>query len=86
MAPSGMSVISQYRNLTGAVPMFGKWAWGLWQCRNHYTNQQEILSVITNYHNLNIPIDNIIQDWQYWTPNPWGSHLFDTNRYPKWCK
>jgi alpha-D-xyloside xylohydrolase len=76
------SVISEYRNLTGAAPMWGKWAWGLWQCRNHYTNQTEVLGVASQYRSLNIPLDCVIQDWQYWTPNPWGSHLFDTNRYP----
>ena len=75
-------VISGYRHLTGAVPMWGKWAWGLWQCRNHYTNQTEVLGVASQYRGLNIPLDCVIQDWQYWTPNPWGSHQFDTNRYP----
>lgn len=79
-APDG--VIADYRQLTGNPPLFGKWAWGLWQCRNHYTNQTEVLNVAAAYRSLKIPLDCVIQDWQYWTPNPWGSHLFDTNRYP----
>ena len=29
-----------------------------------------------------IPFDNIVQDWQYWQRNAWGSHAFDTNRFP----
>jgi alpha-D-xyloside xylohydrolase len=80
--PEFDNVIAGYRGLTGTPPLFGKWAWGFWQCKNAYTNQQQILGVITNYQSLNIPIDGIIQDWGYWTPNPWGSHLFDSNRYP----
>jgi alpha-D-xyloside xylohydrolase len=75
-------VIADYRDLTGAAPMFGKWAWGFWQCKEHYASQQELLDVVDRYHSLHIPLDGIIQDWQYWTPNPWGSHRFDTNRYP----
>ncbi len=75
-------VIAGYRNLTGNAPLFGKWAWGLWQCRNHYTNQAEVLSVASRYRSMGIPLDCVIQDWQYWTPNPWGSHLFDATRYP----
>ena len=75
-------VIADYRNLTGAAPMFGKWAWGFWQCKEHYATQQELHDVVNRYRSLHIPLDGIIQDWQYWTPNPWGSHRFDTNRYP----
>ena len=75
-------VIGGYRKLTGAAPMWGKWAWGLWQCKNHYQTQVEVLGVASTYRADNIPLDCVIQDWQYWTPNPWGSHQFDTNRYP----
>jgi len=75
-------VIADYRDLTGAAPLFGKWAWGFWQCKEHYASQRELLDVVERYRSLQVPLDGIIQDWQYWTPNPWGSHRFDTNRYP----
>ena len=29
-----------------------------------------------------IPVDNIVQDWQYWLDDQWGSHEFDPARYP----
>jgi alpha-D-xyloside xylohydrolase len=74
-------VVSDYRDLTGAAPMFGKWAFGFWQCRERYRSQQELLDVAGWYRTNHVPLDGIIQDWQYWTPNPWGSHKFDTNRY-----
>jgi alpha-D-xyloside xylohydrolase len=76
------TVIGGYRELTGSVPMFGKWAWGFWQCKEHYASQQELLDVAARYRRMNVPLDGIIQDWQYWSPHPWGSHEFDTNRYP----
>ena len=76
-------VIANYRQLTGPAPMFGRWAWGLWQCKNHYQTQAEILGVLNTYRSMAIPLDCVIQDWQYWLPgHPWGSHLFDTNNYP----
>jgi alpha-D-xyloside xylohydrolase len=75
-------VIASYRSLTGAAPMFGKWAWGFWQCKERYKSQQELLDVVAEYRKLNIPIDGIIQDWRYWDPAPWGSHQFDATRYP----
>jgi alpha-D-xyloside xylohydrolase len=79
-------VVGDYRNLTGAAPMMGQWAWGFWQCKEHYASQQELLDVADRYRSLHIPIDGIIQDWLYWTPRPWGSHEFDTARYPNPAK
>ena len=75
-------VIASYRQLTGAAPMLGKWGWGFWQCKERYQSQQELLEVAGWYRANHVPLDGIIQDWQYWTPHPWGSHEFDTNRYP----
>ncbi len=80
--PSLDQVISDYRELTGAAPMFGRWAWGFWQCKEHYASQQELLDVAARYRQMQVPIDNIIQDWAYWNPYPWGSHRFDEKRYP----
>jgi alpha-D-xyloside xylohydrolase len=75
-------VIADYRDLTGTAPLFAKWAWGFWQCKEHYASQDELLQVAGWYREHHVPLDGVIQDWQYWAPNPWGSHRFDTNRYP----
>jgi len=80
--PAIDKVIASYRRLTGAPPMFGKWAWGFWQCRERYKSQQELTDVVARYRSMHVPIDGIIQDWQYWNPHPWGSHQFDEGRYP----
>ncbi len=77
------SVIAGYRYLTGQVPMYGKWAYGYWQSKEHYDNQQEITNVVRKYRELQIPIDNIIQDWDYWNGAPnWGSMQFDNTLFP----
>jgi alpha-D-xyloside xylohydrolase len=59
-------VIASYRELTGQAPMFGKWAYGFWQCKNRYKSQEEILGVARKYRELHIPVDNIVQDWFWW--------------------
>jgi alpha-D-xyloside xylohydrolase len=64
--------IADYRYLTGAAPMFGKWAWGFWQSKERYASQDELLWIADQYRSRHIPIDGIIQDWQYWSPGPWG--------------
>jgi len=34
--PEFDQIIAEYRQLTGAPPLFGKWAYGFWQCKNRY--------------------------------------------------
>jgi alpha-D-xyloside xylohydrolase len=80
--PAMDSVISGYRKLTGSAPMYGKWAYGLWQCKDQYQSQGEILNVVKQYRDRHIPLDNIVQDWEYWNPLPWGSHYINRERYP----
>jgi alpha-D-xyloside xylohydrolase len=72
-------VIAAYRELTGQAPMFGKWAYGFWQCKNRYKSQEEILGVARKYRALHIPADNIVQDWFWW--NRKGEFVFNKN-YP----
>jgi alpha-D-xyloside xylohydrolase len=72
-------IIADYRELTGQAPMFGKWAYGFWQCKNRYKSQDEILAVARKYRELHIPADNIVQDWFWW--NRKGDFAFNKN-YP----
>jgi alpha-D-xyloside xylohydrolase len=64
--PEFDAIISAYRDMTGAAPMFGKWAYGFWQCKNKYESQAEVLGVAHKYRELHIAVDNIVQDWFWW--------------------
>ncbi len=77
-------VIAGYRNLTGQAPMYGKWAYGYWQSKEHYDTREELLDVATKYRKLGIPIDNMIQDWDYWNGREnWSGMFFDPTLFPK---
>jgi alpha-D-xyloside xylohydrolase len=75
-------VIAGYRQLTGEAPMMPRWAFGLWQCRERYRTQKESIEVLDGFRRRGIPVDVIVQDWQYWRPAAWGSHEFDPTRFP----
>lgn len=75
-------VISGYRTLTGKAPIVPKWAMGFWQSRERYRNQDELINVVKEYRKRQIPLDNIVLDWQYWEDPKWGSHEFDVKRFP----
>jgi alpha-D-xyloside xylohydrolase len=77
--PSFDKIIASYRELTGEAPLFGKWAYGYWQCKNRYDSQQELESIAQKYRDLHIPLDNIVQDWFWW--NIMGDPVFNKN-YP----
>src|SRR5450432_196526 len=77
--PDFDKIVAAYRELTGAAPLFGKWAYGYWQCKNRYDSQKEILDVAHKYRDLHIPLDNIVQDWFWW--NTMGEPVFNKN-YP----
>lgn len=78
------AVIQEYRDLTGQAPLYGKWAYGYWQSREHYDNRQELMGVAREYRRRQIPIDNIIQDWDYWNgPQNWSGMFFDPILFPK---
>jgi alpha-D-xyloside xylohydrolase len=76
-------VISGYRQLTGPAPMYGKWAYGYWQSKEHYHTQAELMGVAEKYRRLGIPIDNMIQDWDYWNgAENWSGMFFDKTLFP----
>lgn len=76
-------VIAQIRDLTGQAPMYPLWTFGFWQSRERYKSQQGTMEVVDKYRELGIPLDGIIQDWQYWGPNSnWNSMNFDNPEFP----
>ena len=76
-------VIAGYRNLTGQAPLYGKWAYGYWQSKEHYENPDELLHVAREYRRRGIPIDNIVQDWDYWDGGEnWSQLFFDEKKFP----
>ncbi|WP_437587858.1 TIM-barrel domain-containing protein [Sorangium sp. So ce1000] len=75
-------VVAGYRTLTGPAALLPKWAFGFWQSCDRYQSQQESLDVLQQYRSRKIPIDVIVQDWQYWPGGTWGWHQFDPTRFP----
>jgi alpha-D-xyloside xylohydrolase len=75
-------VIASYRNLTGDAPMFPIWAYGFWQCRERYTSGTHLVETVKEFRKRNLPVDVIVQDWQYWGSRGWGVPQFDEKNYP----
>ncbi len=81
-------VIKEVRSLTGKAPMLPLWAYGFFQSKERYKDQDESLNVLKKYRELKVPIDVMIQDWRYWpeyngTDSAWNSQHFDPERFPQ---
>ena len=76
-------VVAQMRDLTGQVPMIPLWGFGYLQSRERYKNQDETVGVVEKYRALKVPIDGIIQDWQYWGKDSvWNAMSFEKTTFP----
>lgn len=80
--PEFERVIAGYREATGAAPLLPRWAYGFWQCRERYSSSQELLDAVDGYRSRHIPMDLIVQDWQYWGKYGWGAYQWDERFYP----
>ena len=76
------SVIAGYRAATGQAPLWPRWAYGFWQCRERYSSEQQIVATAEEFRKRGIPMDLIVQDWRYWGNHGWGAYEWDESHYP----
>jgi alpha-D-xyloside xylohydrolase len=75
--------VAQMRELTGQVPMLPLWGFGYLQSRERYKTQKELLEVVDTYRTLKVPLDGIVQDWQYWgADSTWNCMCFAPQVFP----
>ena len=75
--------IAFMRDLSGQAPMFPLWTFGYWQSKERYKSQNELVGVVNKYRELGVPLDGIIQDWQYWGNNYlWNAMEFLNSEFP----
>ncbi len=74
-------VISGYHYLTGNVSMMPRWLFGYTQSKERYVSSEDILKTLREYRRRHVPIDMIVQDWNYW-PQGWGYMKMNPKYYP----
>lgn len=79
---SADEIIASYRAVTGDVPMLPQWAFGYIHCRERFHSQEELLTTARRFRKEQIPVDLIVQDWQYWGKYGWNAMRFDEEHYP----
>lgn len=74
-------VAKGYRYLTGNVSMMPRWMFGYVQSKERYVSSEDIISTVSEYRRRHVPLDVIVQDWNYW-PQGWGYMKMDPKYYP----
>lgn len=80
--PSAAEVMGGYRELLGATPMLPIWAFGYVHCRERFHSSAEIIETLDEFRRRELPLDVIVQDWQYWGSHGWNAMRFDEANYP----
>ncbi len=75
-------IIATYRELTGAAPRMPQWALGYIHCRERFHSSAEILETANRFQQEQMPVDVLVQDWQYWGKHGWNAMRFDEDFYP----
>ena len=74
---NGDEVVQRIRELSGQATMVPLWTFGYFQSKERYKSAMETLGVLQKYRSLNVPIDCVVQDWQYWGGNnQWNAMEF----------
>jgi len=80
--PEFDQIVHEIRALTGHSPMLPKWAFGYIQSKERYVTQDELLSIVCEYRQREIPLDCIVLDWKSWSGDLWGEKILDQERFP----
>jgi alpha-D-xyloside xylohydrolase len=80
--PEADQVVNGFRTLTGTAPMLPRWAFGYAQSKERYKTAEELLAIVSEYRERQIPLDLIILDWVSWSGELWGQKSFDPERFP----
>ncbi len=80
--PTPDDVIATYRQITGPAPLMPEWAYGYIHCRERFHSSEEILNTTEEFRKRKLPLDVIVQDWQYWGKYGWNAMKFDEQYYP----
>lgn len=77
-------LVAAEHRLAGKPTLFPLWVHGYWQCRERYHSTGELCEALRTHREMGIPLDCIVQDWQYWGENEnWNSMRFDNPLYAR---
>ncbi|HEY1788414.1 MAG TPA: TIM-barrel domain-containing protein [Verrucomicrobiae bacterium] len=82
-----------YAQLTGHAPVPPRWTFGYLQSRWGWANQKYIENTLAKFHELDLPVDAFIYDFEWYTPTPdyslaaqglpdFKDFSFNTNLFP----
>jgi alpha-D-xyloside xylohydrolase len=74
--------LAAYVRASGTSPLLPRWGYGFWQCRERYSSQDELVGAVRQFRERQIPMDAVVQDWQYWGKYGWSAMRFDESKYP----
>lgn len=75
-------IVRSIREITGRASMLPRWSYGYIQSKEKYNSAAELVNVVEEFREREIPIDCIVQDWMSWDEGLWGEKIPDQTRFP----
>jgi alpha-D-xyloside xylohydrolase len=77
---SPAEIAEQYADATGHAPMLPPWAAGFWQSKLRYRTQEELVAVVREYKERELPLSVIVSDFFHWPQL--GEWRFEPSEWP----
>ncbi len=74
--------VERYRWLTGEAPLMPRYLFGYTQSKERYVSSDDLLSTLKTFRERHIPVDMIVQDWNYWPGGQWGTMTMVPEFFP----
>ncbi len=76
-------VLKTFANLTGPPPLLPRWAFGIMFSRNHPYGAEDFTErIVPNQHDNNIPLDGLIIDTDFKSPDDWNGWNWRSDLFP----
>lgn len=73
-------ILENYTRLTGHIPQYPDWIFGLWQSKLRYKSEEEVLKIADEYVKRGVQLSTLVIDYFHWSYQ--GDWRFDKNCFP----
>lgn len=74
-------IMEHYTELTGRIPQYPDWIFGLWQSKLRYQTQEEVLEIAREHRERRIPLSVLVVDYFHWPFQ--GDWRFNERYFPE---
>ncbi|MBB4741779.1 hypothetical protein BJY16_005238 [Actinoplanes octamycinicus] len=76
--------LRELSTLTGPTKLLPKWAYGVWYSEYYDRTAAEFQDIVTRFQTEGVPLDTLVVDTDFKSPDRWNGWEIDPSRFPDW--